>query len=115
MSRRSFLKGFGLLGVVVASATAPQVMANTTPVVITKSKEDLSHLAPETNTTMTLTADNRTAEEKEQERKKLYGDSPYVFVGTNYTETHRVNMSVGKDNRLWLQVNGEWHRVALET
>jgi hypothetical protein len=27
---------------------------------------------------------------------------------------NRVEMSVGKDNRLWIKVDGKWHRVAIE-
>jgi hypothetical protein len=35
--------------------------------------------------------------------------------GWNEQVTHRVSMTVGKDNRLWMKIGDEWHRVALES
>ncbi len=110
--RRSFLKGFGLFGALTAGAAL-----GATPVVVQvkeeeKPVEDISHLAPESPTTFMLAADNRTAEEKN--KNNPYKDSPYMITGLDHKETNRVPMSVGKDNRLWIQVDGKWRRVALD-
>ena len=37
-----------------------------------------------------------------------------VGAGSAMTDKNNVKMSVGKDNRLWIEVDGKWRRVALE-
>jgi hypothetical protein len=116
MSRRTFLRGFGLLGVAVAGASA--AMANTDPITIPaptpeEPKTDFA-LKPEDNGVIHILADNRTKEEVEAERKRVQRDNPYLFYGSTPTTTNEVSLSVGKDNRLWIKVNGEWKRVALD-
>jgi hypothetical protein len=69
---------------------------------------------------LTITADNRTHEEKEHERKKSSGimiDGNHYYFNSfgSPTVTHQVSMSVGKDNRLWLKIGDNWKRVALDT
>jgi hypothetical protein len=36
-----------------------------------------------------------------------------VFSNVEYE--NKVEMSVGKDNRLWVKVNDEWKRVSIES
>jgi hypothetical protein len=107
--RRSFFKGAGLLGALATGIA-------TTKVVIEHAeapKEDHSHLAPEPNTTLTLTGDNRTAEEK-QASMPAPSNGMYMFTPTPQV-TNQVAMAVGKDNRLWLKVDEKWHRVSIDS
>ena len=67
LKRRSFIKGFGLGGVIAGSAavgfTAAKAMSNATPqpapAVVYPQLEDISHLAPrDTGTDLTLARNN---------------------------------------------------------
>lgn len=107
--RRSFFKGFGVLGAVVAGATAVKVTVEEAK----KSSEDVSHLAPEPNTTLTLTGDNRTPEEK-QASMPIPSNGLYI-MSPNPQVTNQVAMAVGKDNRLWIKVEEKWHRVSIDS
>ena len=122
MSRRTFLRGFGLVGVVVAGASS--ALANNEPVIIPvpapeKPKTDFAHLAPEKTdfahlapekpvNSLVILADNRTLEE----RNTGYSNSMYSL--NSVQTTNQVSISVGKDNRLWLKIGDEWKRVALD-
>jgi hypothetical protein len=116
MSRRTFLRSFGLLGVAVAGATA--AMANTEPVAVPTpepTKKDFTHLAPSDAVSgiISLHSDNRSLEEKEDEynNSQTHG---MVFVSNDFKGTNEVHMAVGKDDRLWIKVDDEWKRVALD-
>ena len=112
--RRNFLKGFGIMGAVVAiSAAARQYQYEQEKPELTD--EDIKHLVPENSTHLQLVADNRSIEEKERAIKEKYGDSPYRIMGMDHVTTNRVAMSVGKDDRLWLKIGDKWKRVALDT
>jgi hypothetical protein len=43
------------------------------------------------------------------------GQHTFYINGWNEEVTHRVSMTVGKDNRLWLKIGDEWRRVAIES
>ena len=110
MSRRGFLKNFGLLGMVVAGAST--ALANNEPTVVPAPEQpkDFAHLAPENAlTTLTITGDNRTLEERGTNSDGIYS---YSFNSVHVT--NQVSMSVGKDNRLWLKIGDDWKRVALD-
>lgn len=121
LKRRSFIKGFGLGGVIVGSAaggfTAAKAISNTVsqptqqpaPAVVYPQLEDISHLAPrDTGMDLTLVRDN-----SEPEPPKVTPGS-FSFMPVNTKTTHQVSMSVGKDNRLWLKVDGKWMRVMVQ-
>ncbi len=110
-SRRKFLSGVGIFGTIVAGAVAPVAVHIHEKNKDTK-PEDISHLAPESSSTLMLTADNRTAEEKY--KNNPYKDSPFMVGGIDHKETNRVSMSVGKDDRLWIKIGDQWRRVALD-
>lgn len=122
--RRKFLKGAGLLGTLVAGVyTGMTTASNTAPTITPEIKEaDISHLAPaQTNiSSLMLTADNRPPKPVEK-NEFCINPSPYttLHIG-NPTfmcpseELNSVKMSVGKDNRLWINVDGNWKRVVLE-
>lgn len=106
--RRKFMKGFGLLGAVLAGAA-------TTKVVIEhvekkeKEKEDISHLAPENNNTLVL-----QGQPVEKEPVQVMGTSFYIQP-MNHGYKNKVAMAVGKDDRLWIKVGEEWKRVSIES
>jgi hypothetical protein len=45
---------------------------------------------------------------------KPTGSNSLSYIYSNNQYENRVGMSVGKDNRLWIKVDGKWHRVAIE-
>jgi hypothetical protein len=130
--RRNFLRGAGLLGTLVAGVyTGMTVASNTAPTVVPEVKEaelDISHLAPsDTNTNnLMLTANNNPPKPP----PTYVTSSPYVIAGSTISQptlslgnasfmspsedVNRVKMTVGKDNRLWLNVDGKWKRVVVE-
>lgn len=113
-TRRGFLKGFGLLGAVVAGAASYQITVKEQE----KEKEDISHLAPLGRQTVSFTGNNEPEQPQNMGTVTTPDGQTYsVSYGTfsNPTPTHQVYMSVGKDNRLWMKVDDKWHRVALET
>ena len=106
--RRNFIKGAGLIGAfVVGAASYKQVkeMAN--------EHKDISHLAPpEKATTIQITG---AYGEKPKAPEPTIGQHMFYINGWNEEVTHRVSMTVGKDNRLWMKIGDEWHRVAIES
>jgi hypothetical protein len=118
-ARRSFLKNFGVVGAISAVALAAhQYNYEVSKPELTD--EDIKHLAPQSSALLTITADNRTCEEKEMKRKNSSGimsdGNLYHFSSFGSpTVTHQVSMSVGKDDRLWLKIGDKWKRVALDT
>jgi len=132
-ARRGFLKGFGLLSAVVAGASAPY-LANTGASTVVRNTADpvlsppvdVSHLAPLGTTTLMLTADNMPPPPPPPVTSL---NGAYIVAGGNYNtmspmlsvgstspigNKNNVKMSVGKDDRLWIEVDGKWRRVALE-
>ena len=107
--RRNFLRGAGIIGAfAVGAASYRQVkeMAN--------EHKDISHLAPpDTATSIQITG----AYDEESKSPVISSMAPHTFYmnGWNEQVTHRVSMTVGKDNRLWMKIGDEWHRVALES
>lgn len=98
--RRNFIKGFGLLSAICASSTAARAASATTTLGSTDvsngnsgiTREAIDHLAPSSNTNLTLMANNLSGQAQ-----------------------NAVQLSVGKDNRLWAKVDNQWRRVALES
>jgi hypothetical protein len=107
--RRKFMKGFGLLGAVLAGAA-------TTKVVVEhgekkeKEKEDISHLAPDAKTTFVLQGNP-----VEKEPIPVPGSPTFYFLPMNPEYKNKVSMAVGKDDRLWIKVGEEWKRVSIES
>ncbi len=136
-ARRGFLKGFGLFGAAAGGFLAVQnSFANTpSPTPIGSSTgserdigpvEDIAHLAPLGLINIHFQADNRPPPPPPPPSPANHyngytissggGHSPIIGLGNMAsTEGHNnVKMSVGKDNRLWIEVDGQWRRVALE-
>lgn len=122
--RRNFVKGIGLLSVLFAGS-AHAGAQNANPVLAGTGVPDtdsgavgqaLNDLAPPADAEFPVfTIMGRYGEEKQQETPlgHLNGNTLY-FVPDNRPATHSVHMTVGKDNRLWIKVNDEWKRVAIE-
>ena len=113
-TRRKMITGTGLAGAFVAGFFAPKVIVEVKEKLQQPKIEDIRHLAPQSPTTLMLTADNRTAEEKQKENPPMIGNGFYTQPMEPNKETNNVSMSVGKDNRLWIKVDGQWRRVALD-
>ena len=101
VSRRDFFRKAGIFSAAVVAPVA-------TTVVITmpeakKEIEDISHLKPEGNQNLVLQG-GVTMKNKPPENG-LY------FFHSNLEYNNKVEMSVGKDNMLWLKVGDEWKRV----
>jgi hypothetical protein len=106
-SKRSFLRGAGLFGLFAGIGGA--AVAESLPAPLPEVKEDISHLAPTTNKHGVLTLNASYTDEQPAQVTNGY------MIWSPPKTTHSVEMSVGKDNRLWLKVGDEWHRVALES
>ena len=129
-ARRGFLKNLGLFGAAVAGASA--AAANNIAIPAETVGKKIDHLAPNNDTNLTLQATNREYT-SEAMRIDQYGNlgigtrsplsdlsvesrpSVYHFQpATPPGEINRVELSVGKDNRLWMNVDGQWKRLAIE-
>lgn len=106
-ARRSFLKGAGIISAfVVGAASYKQVKE------IANENKDISHLAPPSNaTTLQINGAYGKAPQPEPNLGNVY-----CIAGSDWYSkvTHKVAMTVGKDDRLWIKVGDEWRRVALE-
>jgi hypothetical protein len=106
-TRRKMITGTGLAGAFVAGFFAPKVVVEVKEKLRETRVEDIRHLAPQSSTTLTL-----------QGNPKPVVPSPYngngFYVSSNPEYQNKVEMSVGKDNRLWLKIDGEWRRVAID-
>lgn len=109
--RRNFFKGFGVLGAVVAGATAVKVTVEE----IKKPAEDLSHLEPTSNTNIMLVVDNGVKEKVKPAGITADGKLFYLAQPTPIEEQNKVTLSVGKDDRLWMKVGERWHRVSIDS
>lgn len=108
-ARRGFLKGVWIAG---AAATVALVAKQTQYELSKPEVEDITHLSPEGQVSnITISADNRTAEQKKKEDPSIYSSRISIWQPQ---VTNTVSMSVGKDNRLWIKINDVWKRVAID-
>lgn len=125
--RRRFVRNFGLLGAVFAGMGSAEAARrglescnNSIGVVSNDSPVDISHLQPAGRTTLSLLADNEPPKPISYAQTGYtitlgQGSQSYVVTtAPKLEEQNKVNLSVGKDNRLWIEVDGKWRRVALE-
>lgn len=127
--RRRFVRNFGLLGAVLAGMGSRELAANTAKstvandtmpgVDIDNINDNISSLQPDNATSLTLSADNTGTQRLYSSPNSYtisagYGASAYLVAPSPPPVTNQVRMSVGKDNRLWIEVDGSWKRVALE-
>jgi hypothetical protein len=103
------MKGFGLLGAVLAGAATTKVVVEHVEKK-EKEKKDISHLAPDAKTTLVLQGN-----QVEKEPIPVAGSSSFYIQPLNYEYKNKVSMAVGKDDRLWIKVGEEWKRVSIES
>ena len=113
-TRRRFLRGAGIFGTIVGGVATGKMIVEKhyqeTKYIPApeQPKQDISHLAPETPTTLMLQGNP-----KKREPSTLEGNG-FLISHSNVEYQNKVEMSVGKDNRLWVKVNDEWKRVSIE-
>jgi len=126
--RRRFVRNFGLLGAVLAGMGSGELAAEPksvlpVPDLPNPSSDnvvcDISSLQPDNTTSIVLSADNTGSHRLYSSPNSYtisagYGSSIYMVAPSPPPVTNQVRMSVGKDNRLWIEVDGSWKRVALE-
>ena len=127
--RRRFVKGIGFFAAILGGGSALSA-ANSLPVAVSTVDsisvnngssnpvsesivEDISHLAPPENATTIQITGAYGEQPKPQVVSSLASNSFYIN-GFNQETTHKVSMTVGLDNRLWLKVGDTWKRVAIE-
>lgn len=119
--RRGFIKGFGLLGAIFsgsALASTTTTAPAPSPVAVNPSnndlpvKEDISHLAPPKMDVPVFAITGAYGEDNKPQ--PTYPGSQYLFTPMNPKITNSVKLAVGRDNRLWLEIDGEWRRIAIE-
>lgn len=116
MDRRKFVRGAGaitgLLGGVLAGKEVVERI-HTREVIreVSKPVEDISHLKPPKKLQILSLCGDYSAEEK----KPVDGFNGFSNISLSPPKTtHKVDMTVGLDNRLWIRVDGEWKRVVVE-
>jgi len=127
-TRRGFLRGAGIFGTIVGGVAAGKMVVekhyHETKVVEAPPtvKENIDHLAPETDRLLELQACNETKKEENlsfhtdgEERMRISSFGDIGISTTSSGDMNKVGLSVGKDNRLWVKVNDEWKRVAIES
>lgn len=107
-ARRNFLKGVGIASAFVAGVAAYKQVKD-----IADNSKDIRHLAPPNNA-QTIQFTGAYGDAPKPEPSYSGFGSSYYINGYNSEVTHKVAMTVGKDNRLWIKVGDEWRRVALE-
>ena len=118
--RRKFVKGLGLFSAFIGGLSAHS-LANGSPVVdvrdtvdpVLPQPVDKALAPPDPACTIQLTGSYGDTNVPMDLTPKGYG-SVYYF-NPNPPVTNKVSMAVGRDDRLWMKVNDEWRRVALES
>ena len=127
-TRRGFLKGAGIFGTIVGGVAAGKMIVekhhHETKVIEapTPVKEEISHLVPKTDNTLVITADNSDSKPlsfatsgHERMRISSTGELGIGVSSPPISSMNTVRLSVGKDDRLWVKVNDEWKRIAIES
>lgn len=127
--RRRFVKGIGFFAAILGGGSAlgstnslPVAVPAVDSIAVTDVTsnhvsepivEDISHLAPPQNATTIQFTGAYGKQPEPQPVSATYSNSFYIN-GYNQETTHKVSMSVGLDNRLWIKVGDTWKRVAVE-
>ena len=124
--RRGFLRGLGLFSAVLGGSAVyanGQPSRSPTPLVDNSNNTntgDIDHLKPLGHDNICLTSTNRPLQQYSFNSNNsltigVQGYQAYVVTdNTPVVQRNEVKMAVGKDNRLWIEVDGSWKRVALE-
>ena len=109
-TRREFFRKAGIVGAAIAAPIATTVVVAMPET--KKENEDISHLKPEGNSNLVLVLKGGLSQKPIAPE---LGADGFALTGFEFTHNNKVEMSVGKDDRLWIKVGDEWKRVAVET
>jgi hypothetical protein len=118
--RRKFVKGLGLFSAFIGglgahslanTGTSVAVRDNVDPVV--PQSVDYSLAPPAGAPNIQLTGAYGDANVPMDFNPK--GTGSIHYFNPQNTITNKVHMAVGRDDRLWIKVNDEWRRVAVES
>ena len=101
VSRRNFFRKASIFGALAVAPVATTVVVSLPKE--EKAAEDISHLQPENPTSLILQGTPKPVE------SSYNGNGFYIMPNQEYQ--NKVEMSVGKDNMLWIKVGDEWKRV----
>lgn len=115
MNRRKFIRGTGLLGGLLGGVLAGKEVIERIHTKETIVKEMIpapvdiasADMGPVGNSVLTLQGNSNPPEPP----KESHG---FVFAPINQQYDLQLGMSVGRDKRLWLKIDNEWRRVALD-
>jgi|LakMenEpi03Aug12_release.lakeMendotaPanAssembly.Ray.scaffolds.fasta_scaffold2392255_1 hypothetical protein len=117
MERRKFIRGAGILSgflggvfagkVVVEKIHTKEVIREVLPPV---EEVDITHLAPESPTSLVLHGNPKPKTYSNQDSNGIGG---FIYNGTSDYQ-NKVELSVGKDNSLWIRSGDAWKRVVTE-
>jgi hypothetical protein len=111
-NRRGFIRGLGLFSAFVAGAAGHSALANSS-VVDVPQPVDKALAPPDLAMTVQLTGSYGDANVPMDLAPK--GTGSIYYINPQNAITNKVDMAVGRDDRLWIKVNDEWRRVALES
>ena len=119
MQRRKFIKGAGLVSGILGGVFAGKTIVEKHYIQtkeVAPIKEDIVHLAPDVKGMSYLSLHANYSPEKQSSPSFSPALGEYSFTMTNPTPTHKVDLAVGKDNRLWIRYEGnEWKRLAIDS
>ena len=115
MNRRKFIRGTGLLGgllggvlagkeVIERIHTKETIVEKILPAPVDIASADME---PTGTTMLTLHGNSKPPEPPKD-------TNGFVFAPINPQYDLQVGLSVGRDKRLWLKIDNEWRRVALD-
>ena len=115
MNRRKFIRGTGLLGGLLGGVLAGKEVIERIHTKETIVKEMLPapvdvadvDMQPIGTTLLTLQGHSKLPEPPKD-------TNGFVFAPINPQYDLQVGLSVGRDKRLWLKIDNEWRRVALD-
>jgi hypothetical protein len=107
-TRREFFRKASIFGAAIAAPVATTVVV--TMPEAKKENEDVSHLKPEGNSNLVLNGGL-----SQRPIAPELGADGFALTGFEFTHNNKVEMSVGKDDRLWIKIGDEWKRVAVES
>lgn len=115
MNRRKFIRGSGILGGLLGGVLAGREVIERIHTKETIVKEIMPEpvdvadvdMQPISNTIFTLKGNSKPPEPPKTTTGLYFSD-----INPKYDL--EVGMAVGRDKRLWLKIDGEWRRIALD-
>jgi len=115
MDRRKFIRGGGAVGGLFAGLLAGKAVVeriHTKEIIVEKMLPAPVDVAEQAMEPVGITMLTLTGNSKPPEAPK--DTNGYTFAPINPQHDLQVGMAVGRDKRLWIKVDQEWKRVALD-